>query len=406
MRVTDLTKQNSVIRNIAFNSEKLQNLSKSMASGKRISKLSDDPVAATQVQDNRTRISFFDTLQRNIRQNFVWLDRTEQEIAQIGDLLGRAKVLTLAQANASGDAATRSLAAQELQQIIDGILQAGNAKVGKVFVFSGSKTFTRPLTVNDSVRPAFFANGERRGLSDRAVFEGNSSNTYIVRITRAGPMGKARFKVSDDGGESWSREKTLLPSNELVNENGKPSDKVVLRHTDLTPPQGQEELIFSEGLSFLHFPNPPVAYKGNSDHRLVETGEGILLPLNVTAADLFFAKPDDPDSIEVFNLLFGLKRALLDNDQAAVEKRLDEVDRAFDQVLDSRAHVGAVRKEMEDRLSKLNDRVFSKTQQVSELEDLDFAKAVVDMNVADARHRASLDTAGRLIQPSLLNFLR
>lgn len=406
MRVTDLTKQNAIIRNIALNSEKLQDLSNNMATGKRIAKISNDPVGATQVQDHRTRISFFDTLQRNIQNNFIWLDRTEQEIAQTADLLQRAKVLILAQANASADEGTRRIAAEELQQITDAVFQAGNAKVGKLFIFSGSKTFTRPLEHNDPVHRVAARLDGRLGTWQRALFEGNSSRGYVVRITTPGPMGKARFKVSDDGGESWSREKTLLPSIELVNEDGKPSDKVVLRHANLTPPEGQRELIFPAGLEFIYRPQPPVKYNGNNDHRLVETGEGILLPLNVTADDMFIARPDDPESVNVFDLLSSLKKALLDNDAPALEARLNEIDLAHEQVLENRAHVGSVRKEMEDRLKKLQDREFNKTQQLSELEDLDFAQAVVDMNVTDARHKASLDTAGRLIQPSLLQFLR
>ena len=75
-------------------------------------------------------------------------------------------------------------------------------------------------------------------------------------------------------------------------------------------------------------------------------------------------------------------------------------------MLEVRANTGAVRKEMEDRLDRLGDRELSKTKQLSDIEDLNMAEAVVDMNLADARNRAALDTSARLLQPSLLNFLR
>ena len=104
--------------------------------------------------------------------------------------------------------------------------------------------------------------------------------------------------------------------------------------------------------------------------------------------------------------MFALKRALADNDQVALESRLEDIDLAFAQVLESRATIGAVRKEMEARLQKLTDREFSKTAQLSDIEDLEMPEAVVAMNLADTRNRAALDTSARLLQPSLLNFLR
>lgn len=432
MRVTDLTKQNTVVRNIQTAQQKIQDLQGDISSGRRITKISDDPIGATRAQDFRTSISFMGTLQRNMRDDFVWMDRTEAEIADIGERLRSTKTLILAQANASGDDATRRITAKELDALLDGMIDAGNSKVGKLYIFSGSKTFTRPLADTPGTQPAIIRVKEPgaeenvvepddealaddapppRPLpegfdADMAVFEGNSSNNYIVRITKAGPLGRAHYQVSDDGGETWSRNRTLLPKNEVFNEDGKATDKLFLRVNPPQPEEGEPELVFPEGMEFEFKPNPPIVYRGNQDRRMVRTGEGILLPMNLTAEDIFFAKENDPDSINIFDLMFALKRALLDNDQTALERRLDDIDLAFEQVLENRATIGAVRKEMEERMEKLEDRVFSKTSQLSDIEDLDMPEALVEMNMADIRNRAALDTSARLLQPSLLNFLR
>ena len=89
-----------------------------------------------------------------------------------------------------------------------------------------------------------------------------------------------------------------------------------------------------------------------------------------------------------------------------MERRLDDIDLAFEQVLENRASIGAVRKEMEERMEKLDNRVFSKTSQLSDIEDLDIPDAIVEMIMADTRNRAALNTSARLLEPSLLNFLR
>ena len=219
MRVTDLTKQTAILRNIQKNGERLQNLSDNLASGRRINKLSDDPIGATQAQDFRTKISYFDTLRQITNQTFIWLDRTESELVHVGDLLKQVKTLMLAQANDTSDANSRRVTAEELQDIIDALFQSGNSRIGKLYIFSGSKTLTRPLTESKEVQPAtvnldgvetdlqFLLDAEQFG----ANFRGFSSNPFRVRVTRSGEIGRAHYQVSDDAGETWSREKTLLP---------------------------------------------------------------------------------------------------------------------------------------------------------------------------------------------------
>ena len=126
----------------------------------------------------------------------------------------------------------------------------------------------------------------------------------------------------------------------------------------------------------------------------------------MTAKDIFFSNPDAANSIDVFDMLSSIRRALEDNDGVVIEQRLQDLDNAFEQVLNKRAAIGAARKELEDQLDKVRNREFNNTKQLSELEDLNFPAAVLETNLADVRNKASLDTGARMIQPSLLNFLR
>ncbi|MDH4224999.1 MAG: flagellin [Deltaproteobacteria bacterium] len=139
---------------------------------------------------------------------------------------------------------------------------------------------------------------------------------------------------------------------------------------------------------------------------MVPTGEGTLVPLNLTGREVFFHNDALPESVDIFSLLFAVKRGLETNDPEVLRNRLDDLDHAHEQLLLKRAEVGGTRKEMDAHLEKLTDQEGTKTQQMSDLEDLDFAEAAVEMNLADIRHKASLDTGSRLVQPSLLNFLK
>lgn len=406
MRVTDLTKQNAVLRNIANNAERMQTLQENMSSGRRINRLSDDPVGATQAEDIKTQLSFFDVVRRGIENNFVWLDRTESELTHMGDLLRRAKILTLAQANANADETTRRVSAKEIQAIIDGVHQAGNSKLGKLYIFSGSQTFTRPLEPSPTRQPALLKLSGQPLRLELAEFEGHSPNSYIVRITQPGRLGEAKYTVSDDGGETWSEERILSAKFEVFNERGKLSDRVMMKIREPETADPAAAVQYPEGLTFEFEPNPPLAYKGNMDRRMITTAEGVQMPINLNAGQIFFGVGRESESIDVFSLLFSLKRAMEEDNPVVLESRLDDIDLASNQVLELRADVGSVRKEMEDRLEKMGDRGFAKTRELSQIEDLDFPAAVIELNVAEVRNRAALETGARLIQPTLLNFLR
>ncbi|MDH4247516.1 MAG: flagellin [Deltaproteobacteria bacterium] len=414
MRVTDLTKQNAVLRNINNNSERLQTLQENMSSGKRINRLSDDPIGSAQVQDFRTRLSYLDMLKHNIQQNYIWLDRTESELAHIGEILSTAKTLALSQANDSADISSRRVTSEEMKSIEKALLMAGNAKIGKIYIFGGSKTLTQPLTENVEIVPATVNTEalpvDMKYLVDeeqfKADFKGFSKNNYLVRISQGGEMGRAQYQVSDDDGKTWSREKTLIPVVEMLNESGKSSDKVYLRFQGEFTDKLGEPLYYPPGLEYQYEPNPKVEYRGNDDKRMTPSGEGSLYPVNLTAKELFFQDPDIPRSVDIFNLIHSLTQALEDNDPMVLQDRLLDLDQAHDQVLNKRADVGAIRRELESQMLQLSDREFSNTKQMSDIEDLDFPSAVTEMNLADVRNKATLDTSTRLIQPSLLSFLR
>ena len=110
--------------------------------------------------------------------------------------------------------------------------------------------------------------------------------------------------------------------------------------------------------------------------------------------------------MNVFDMLFTLKRALTDDQPKVLEARIDEIDKAMNQVLQRRADVGSTRRELERQFEKMDNRGFEKTKELSELEDLDLQEAVVELNLAEMRNQATLNTGARLLQPSLLEFLR
>ena len=82
------------------------------------------------------------------------------------------------------------------------------------------------------------------------------------------------------------------------------------------------------------------------------------------------------------------------------------IDANMDKVLTTRADIGA----RQNRVEMMENRLrFSRSlakKQMSENEDIDYEKAITEMLTQESIHRAALSVGSRIIQPSLVDFLR
>ncbi|URT70526.1 flagellar hook-associated protein FlgL [Cytobacillus firmus] len=131
----------------------------------------------------------------------------------------------------------------------------------------------------------------------------------------------------------------------------------------------------------------------------LEVFSGIKIPVNTEGKALFGDMLSDDGDIQ------KLITALETNDPA-VWDMLESVDKNIDNFLSARALIGAKQNRvelMEDRLSQ--QEVFS-TRILSDNEDIDMEKAIIELTTQESIHRAALSVGARIIQPSLTDFLR
>ena len=425
MRVTDLTRQQRVLAQTQRNAGEMQQLQENVASGRRLNRLSDGPRQVSESQTLRERIAFLQNTQGQLEQAYLWLDRTEGELQHAVDLLKQAKQLALDQASAHATRTSRQATAVEVQGLIEGLRLSGNARSDKLYIFGGSRTLTPPLQPNEprqevlprwpssSGSPSASPLGESDERPLEGVgfsFHGFAPHAYVVRITQAGPLGEARYRLSADGGREFGEEYVLSAEN-LLNTGPEPTRADPIRLRLRLDEKRAEDLagplpFLPEGLELHYRPMPPLRYAGNDAPRELITAEEQRLPINRTAHQVFFETEAIPDSVNVFGVLHQLHDALLADDRHGIEAQLDRLDRAHDQITLNIGILGAARREIEARVDRLAARDLDGTTQIAQLEDLDLSTAVTDLNLSETRHEASLNASARLIQPSLLQFLR
>lgn len=154
--------------------------------------------------------------------------------------------------------------------------------------------------------------------------------------------------------------------------------------------------------------NGKIEFKGENDEYIDQTGfgskikievfDGVSLDVN-TAGD-FFKKIDDMFG-EVLGTLNGTAA-----DQESFNTAISSVKDQLDAVLTVRADVGARQNRVEMMTERLASLELTSIKQMSDNEDVDFEKAITEMITEESIHRAALSVGARIIQPSLVDFLR
>ncbi len=111
-------------------------------------------------------------------------------------------------------------------------------------------------------------------------------------------------------------------------------------------------------------------------------------------------------SPDVMGNFIYLIDALRSNDQQAISDVIGGFESAIDHILNERSSVGAKMVRFETTESRLLDYNVEVTKLLSETEGADIIKLVADLAMQENVYTAALNSASKIIQPSLLDFIR
>jgi flagellar hook-associated protein 3 FlgL len=89
-----------------------------------------------------------------------------------------------------------------------------------------------------------------------------------------------------------------------------------------------------------------------------------------------------------------------------VEASISDLDEGIDQIINARADLGARMNRLDLIDNRLSEQEILVTRSMSENEDVDYAEAITNLITQESIHRAALAAGSRIIQPSLVDFLR
>lgn len=361
MRISDKLTYDNVQRHLNKNREELVDLQTQAATQKRLNKPSDDPIATSRVLATKTEERGVSQFLKNgsIAQSF--LDFSDQSLAEVSEALVRAKELVLAQANdPTANDQTRKVTATEINQLFWQSVQIANRKLGDRFVFAGHET----------TKPPFRQDGTYRG--DRGDIKLQINKDTFLGVNIPGSQVFLGENLSDDG---ISRSRLDTPKN--VNELKNFKDDTI-----------REEAEFQNSLLLGKNKETPKDRSPASMQRPEVAAEW------------------KTDGINIFSVFNKIETALKVGDKSAIQESIEEIDQAVAQVVLARAEIGSRLMSLESEMSTLSKNKIDAKVLTSQLEDADSFKVLSDITKNQATLEATLKTSGKLIQPSLLDFLR
>jgi flagellar hook-associated protein 3 FlgL len=134
-----------------------------------------------------------------------------------------------------------------------------------------------------------------------------------------------------------------------------------------------------------------------------EVAQGSVVSINITADRLQKPPGATPD---IFTTLDKLSTALNTGDFAGITTALGELDAHQTNINALRGEEAAKVNRLELTASRFEAQKIATSSQLSDIEDADMAQAMTDLSIKESVYRAALAVGGRVIQPSLVDFLR
>ena len=149
MRIAFSTTYQRLYRDINQKAEDVSRLTEMTASGSRLLKQADDPLACSQAMDFRQTIRQLDAYKKNVDFATAWNETTDSALSQTADVVLDAKNLAIQAISAQGAEETAAQI-EAADQLLQQALTLANSQYQDRYIFSGRAFTTAPYEITGS----------------------------------------------------------------------------------------------------------------------------------------------------------------------------------------------------------------------------------------------------------------
>lgn len=295
-RITQGMVNTQYMRNLNNNLNRMNTMQEQMSTSRKINRPSDDPVGLSYALRYRSELSANEQYQENVSSAVSWLEYTDTMLSQAGNILTKARELSVQAANGTNSEDALQAISSEMKQLYEQLVTIGNSSFNGKHIFNGQKTDKPPYTLD-----------------------------------------AAETQDTDDG---------------------------VIRF---------------------------------------DVGAWANLSVNVDGSQVFGSSGSDTNA---FGLIKDMIGHLEKSDFTAISSDLERLDARITSFLEIRADIGAKVNRIDLASERLQDSKINLSTLQSKTEDADMAEIITNFNTDQSVYQASLSMGAKILQASLLDFLR
>jgi len=297
-------------KNLHTNMSRMDKYQTQMATSRKITRLSDDPVNVMKSLSARSRLSSLEQYQRNLSDAQSWLTQSETAAGELNEIIKRLYELSVSLSNEVKTPEDRQAAAFEIKELMAQVVIVGNTTLGDKYLFGGYNVTSAPFAVN--------ADGD-------LTFNG---------LSMVDPSVRGQLEALDD---------------------------------------------------IIHY----------------EIGFGIDMPIQISGVNLMGV-----DGRNIYERIKEFYMVASSDEMMEINPYIDIMQDLQRNVLSVMAEIGGRQNRLDMMKERFAQDVINYTQMKSDVEDLDMAEAIMNYSMAEAVYRAALSVGGRILQPTLVDFMR
>ena len=412
-RVSTNQSNHDMIFNTNRRSKLMNDLQNKMSEQTKIQELRDAPVSAAHSSRFLSRISRLNRFQENVEnvQNFRRI--AEGYMNEANQILHRVRELAVQGATGTYTKEDKQIMGQEVNELLKELVQVANAAgADGGTLFGGDRTLTEPFRALEGRHPEI--NG--RVITQVDYIGGNKDNFAEISEGNLIPTGFRGNRLF------WAEQHQLFASVDASTYTV-PADTAILIDNERIPLAAGENIHgiiarIKESNAAVDAYLDPVSnsliLQSTVPHQILledEQGGTVLQSLGVVSGEGRppFNIADDvrQGGGSVFDMVISLRDGLYSGDSIEIGGRgISGITTAQENLVGEIAKLGSVDERMEIVWNRLNREIPQTQEQNSLAVDIDMAEAIMELKMLEYTHKAALQTAGRILQPTLMDFLR
>jgi len=346
------------------------------------------------------------------------VENQHDNIAHVGNILQRVRELAVQGANGTYSAAERKAMAMEVNELLEEITMTANSKYKDEYIFAGARSAVKPFRIQKKSYE-----GMTKPMIEKVNYLGNNISRKIEvnqddHVAATVPGSRA----------FWGEKSTVVSMTDAANYVSQADQKIRIDGTEVEITAGDtlgniiskiNNNVPSVNAYRQELPNgnQTLALESSYSHKLsIEDIEGgtVMQDLGVlktgTQSEIVYDNIH-PNTLRqggsVFDTLIRFRNSLLDNNVKDIGSiDLGAIDTAMGNILESQSKISSLQTRLNEVEKKLAKTEEFNTERLSKNEDVDVAEESVKFNQLLNVHKIALMTTSKLVQPTLMDYMR